>query len=691
MIAMMWMAAVLQAAGPPAPPQVPEILVERRLAEEIPLAVGDTVRARALAGTGAARPFVVAGVFEREADPNRIARNDYEVRLHLPDLEAMLPMRDRVDRFAIVLAPGADADSAARWIEGMAFGTRAYGSAALAEQTSTTFAVVSRFHDAIGIVTMLASAIFLLCVMVIRVDERKRDMGVLRLIGVSRCTVFRAIVVEAIGIAVVGSAAGARAGRAGGEDRQRLLRERLRHHAEVRAGHPAHRPPGRRAGAGAGRGGRRSGGVARGARGPAEAGGAVIVSAFLRSLFRRGGRTALALAGIAVSAALLLDMTMLACGLTGSFGELLGVSGYALRVTPRGTLPFDSEAGIGDGGRGGPADRGGAGRPRRRAGAGRAVLPGPRRQRRRAALHRPASIRQRSSSTASSRAASPARARWPSASRSRGTRGSRSATRVRLAAELDVSLGRARQTRAYRVSGIADFLYDYAGQRSLAMPIGEVQRATGRPGEVSLFGVATDEGVDDDALARRITAAVPEVSTYSTRELMAEMDQRLLYFRQLATILGSIALVVTALLVSTIVTIGVREQLRRDRHAARDRRFARAGAAGDRGGGAGAGGDRCLAGLPLGLWMAARLDRILLSFPGHPGEDDLLRLGARPRAPGDRHRDHRRRARRPAPRLERDPHAAGPRAARGGGVRGEAQSLVPVRHGLKPPRVETRG
>ena len=209
MIAMMWMAAVLQAAGPPTPQPVPEILIERRLAEEIPLAVGDTVRARALAGTGAARPFVVAGVFEREADPNRIARNDYEVRLHLPDLEAMLPTRDRVDRFAVVLAPGANADSAARWIESVAFGTRAYGSAALAEQTSATFAVVSRFHDAIGIVTILASAIFLLCVMVIRVDERKRDMGVLRLIGVSRGTVFRAIVLEAIGIAIVGSAMGA--------------------------------------------------------------------------------------------------------------------------------------------------------------------------------------------------------------------------------------------------------------------------------------------------------------------------------------------------------------------------------------------------------------------------------------------------------------------------------------------------
>lgn len=187
----------------------PELLVERRLAESVPLAVGDTVAARALASGAEPRPFVVAGVFERAADPSRIARNEHEVRFHLPDLQALLGTPDRVDRFAVVLAAGASPDSAARWIEGMAFGTRAYGSRALAEETSATFRVVSRFHRAIGIVTILASAVFLLCVMVIRVDERRRDMGMLRLVGVSRATVFRSIVLEAVAIALVGSAAGA--------------------------------------------------------------------------------------------------------------------------------------------------------------------------------------------------------------------------------------------------------------------------------------------------------------------------------------------------------------------------------------------------------------------------------------------------------------------------------------------------
>ncbi|HEU4558935.1 MAG TPA: ABC transporter permease [Longimicrobium sp.] len=197
------------AAAQTAPARLPEVLIDRRLAEAVPLRVGDTVQVRATARRGPLAPFVVAGVFEREADPNRISANEMEVRLHLPDLEALVGEHDRVERFAVVLRPGTNPDSAARWIEAMAFGTRAFGSAELASASSATFRVISRFHDAIGVVTILASGIFLLCVMIIRVDERRPDMAVLRLIGVSRGTVFRAIILEAVAIAIAGSAAGA--------------------------------------------------------------------------------------------------------------------------------------------------------------------------------------------------------------------------------------------------------------------------------------------------------------------------------------------------------------------------------------------------------------------------------------------------------------------------------------------------
>jgi putative ABC transport system permease protein len=343
----------------------------------------------------------------------------------------------------------------------------------------------------------------------------------------------------------------------------------------------------------------------------------VIVSASLRALFRRRGRTALALAGIAVSAALLLDMTMLASGLTVSFGELLGATGYALRATPKGILPFDSDATIKN------ADE---------AARRMAAVPGVAKVARvlgaQMWLVRPG------------RAAEPLftvgidpRAQFLytlTAGREPGpgevavsepmakADGLRVGDRIPLATELDPSLGRARETREYRVSGVASFVFNYAGERSLAMNLGEVRSLTRRPDQASLFGIAAAPGVSDDSLAPRISAAVPAVSTYSTRELMGEMDRRLLYFRQMATILGSIAVVVTALLVSTIVTIGVRErfgEIATLRAVGVARRRILLGIVAE---GLALAGIGCAVGLPLGLWMAGRLDRILLAFPGLP-------------------------------------------------------------------------
>lgn len=343
----------------------------------------------------------------------------------------------------------------------------------------------------------------------------------------------------------------------------------------------------------------------------------MVVRASLRALLRRRTRTLLALAGIAVSAALLLDMTMMATGLTRSFGELVGLRGYTLRVTPRGTLPFDSEAGIRD-----------AALVERRIGATpgvRAVAPVLGAQLYRVEGERVAEPVFTSGLVAGAQFlyelragadAGPGEAvvSRPLAEAER----LRVGDTLRLAAELDLSLGRPRAVRSYRISGIGDFLYDYAGQRSLALPLAEVQALTRRPDQVSLFAVALEEDASEDEVAALIRRAAPEVSVYSTRELMREMDRRLLYFRQLATILGTVALVVTALLVATIVTIGVRERFGeiaalRALGVARRRVLAGIVAEGLALALVGA-----LLGLPLGLWVGRWLDRILLSFPGIP-------------------------------------------------------------------------
>src|SRR5947209_6407960 len=56
----------------------------------------------------------------------------------------------------------------------------------------------------------------------------------------------------------------------------------------------------------------------------------------------------LAILGVAVSAAMLLDMVMLSSGMRESFRSLLLSRGFQLRLSPKGTLPFDTDATIAD-------------------------------------------------------------------------------------------------------------------------------------------------------------------------------------------------------------------------------------------------------------------------------------------------------------------------------------------------------
>src|ERR1700704_1122946 len=64
------------------------------------------------------------------------------------------------------------------------------------------------------------------------------------------------------------------------------------------------------------------------------------------SLIRHRARTTLAVLGVAVAAAMLLDMVMLATGMRESFRELLLSRGFEVRLAPKGTLPFDTDATI---------------------------------------------------------------------------------------------------------------------------------------------------------------------------------------------------------------------------------------------------------------------------------------------------------------------------------------------------------
>lgn len=197
-----------RASAIPDPPQPRTIAIDEALAARANLKVGDRVSVSARPGT-AGDTVIVGAIVRRGADPSEVARGDLLVRMHLDQLQAVSGYGDRVDRFAIATTPGTDIPRLIERINRVAFGFKAYQSREIAVETSRTFQVVSRFHRAIGIITIVASSVFLLCIMVLKVEERRRDIAALRLMGISRATVVRSIIIEAAVIAVLGSALGA--------------------------------------------------------------------------------------------------------------------------------------------------------------------------------------------------------------------------------------------------------------------------------------------------------------------------------------------------------------------------------------------------------------------------------------------------------------------------------------------------
>lgn len=201
------------------------ITIDESLAARAKLKVGDTITllARPAAedfavmtatpsgytpGAAPAETVVVAAIVRRGADPSQVARAELLVRMHLDQLQQISGYGDRVDRFAIATKPGARIGALIDHINKVAFGFRAYRSRDIAVETSRTFQVVSRFHRAIGVITIVASSVFLLCIMVLKVEERRRDIAALRLMGISRGTIVKSIIVEAALVSILGSVLG---------------------------------------------------------------------------------------------------------------------------------------------------------------------------------------------------------------------------------------------------------------------------------------------------------------------------------------------------------------------------------------------------------------------------------------------------------------------------------------------------
>lgn len=193
------------------------IAIDERLAADAHLSVGDRVVLSAIPESATGDTVVISAIVKRGTDPAEVARSEFRIRLHLDHLQSIAGYGDRVDRFAVATPNDAATAKALQQINSAAFGFEAHRSKDIAVGTSKTFQVVSRFHRAIGVITIVASAIFLLCIMLLKVEERRRDVAALRLIGISRRTVMRSVVIEAALLALVGSALGVGVGWVGSQ------------------------------------------------------------------------------------------------------------------------------------------------------------------------------------------------------------------------------------------------------------------------------------------------------------------------------------------------------------------------------------------------------------------------------------------------------------------------------------------
>ena len=206
-------AAAMPAATALSASDLPSVLVSRQLAEGEHLHAGDIVTFATDAAGSSPRRYRIDAIYEPTPDPLRFTARRIEARMHLSDLVAMTAAAsdpagaEAVGAINIRLADPERADAFSSALAARAPGIVAR-STTRPRDGSDPFAVLERFHVAVAIVTVLGSTAFLLALMVMRAEERRETVGIIRLIGISQRTILLEILVEGLLIATTGAVFG---------------------------------------------------------------------------------------------------------------------------------------------------------------------------------------------------------------------------------------------------------------------------------------------------------------------------------------------------------------------------------------------------------------------------------------------------------------------------------------------------
>ena len=187
----------------------PEILINERLAGRLSLAPNDLVELAPGGDMRNARTFRVGQVYREKADPYLVPLRRNMIKMHLADLETLIDRTDQLDLISVRVKKGASAKRVAARVNDEALGFMAVSAEELAARNSTTFEVVSRFHKAIAFITMVAGAIFIFALVVMRVEDQRKQFAILTVTGISRKTILKSLVLESVFFAFVASWIGA--------------------------------------------------------------------------------------------------------------------------------------------------------------------------------------------------------------------------------------------------------------------------------------------------------------------------------------------------------------------------------------------------------------------------------------------------------------------------------------------------
>lgn len=185
-----------------------DVALPRRTAAQLGVGVGDILEVSPDPAMTAPRRVRVAVVWDPPEHPVDVVRRDLTIQFHLPDLETLLDRHDLADRVVVRVRDPTQAAQVRDTLNGIGRGYEAYTAVELAAHTSRTFVVVSRFHRAIALITLLASGIFLVTLLSLKLSELRREIGALRLLGIGRRTIALMVLGLATAIALAGTLVG---------------------------------------------------------------------------------------------------------------------------------------------------------------------------------------------------------------------------------------------------------------------------------------------------------------------------------------------------------------------------------------------------------------------------------------------------------------------------------------------------